>query len=51
MDRNEFIHAEKLSLQDRFRFSCDGCGKCCRDRGDIKIGGRRVGKECSEPFR
>ncbi|HBA48550.1 MAG TPA: hypothetical protein DCZ91_12280 [Lachnospiraceae bacterium] len=37
MDRNEFIHAEKLSLQDRFRFSCDGCGKCCRDRGDITL--------------
>ncbi len=36
-NKMEIMEAEKMSSQDTFRFSCDSCGKCCRNRGDILL--------------
>ena len=33
VNKMEIMEAEKMSPQDTFRFRCDSCGKCCRNRG------------------
>ena len=37
VNKMEIMEAEKMSPQDTFRFRCDSCGKCCRNRGDILL--------------
>lgn len=36
-DIKEFMDMEPLKKQDTFRFKCDGCGKCCKNREDILL--------------
>ena len=37
VNKMEIMEAEKMSPQDTFRFRCDSCGKCCRNRGAILL--------------
>lgn len=34
---DEIINSPKLNMNDTFKFKCDMCGKCCKNRHDILL--------------
>ena len=37
LDVQDYLKLPKLGMDDKFEFSCNGCGKCCRNREDILL--------------